>query len=339
MARPPTRNKQVYFLGAGFSRAAGLPNTAELLTQVHALAATHTSWGVSKKIDERLEAAYAYFYPDRGTGFRPDVVDFFSVLTTYGAIDRGGLPDGFGDRALLADLRFAIAQILCQRTKALDEVSLRTASPDLDQMIQPGNVVITSNWDGVVERLCEARGVKLKLSGGPDNSHLLLLKLHGSVDWVKRADAKKAPVTKTTYASLAELMNSTRAHRLSVAGKQVLRVRVDRAGASWQRIKGAVKAPLMITMAPGKADALEPLLDIWEAAYRSLSGAAALHIVGYSIPPDDVEIRTLLRAGIVRGPTDARVVVRNPAPDVHVRARQLLERGLESDYRSVDRFG
>lgn len=158
MARPPTRNKQVYFLGAGFSRAAGLPNTAELLTEVDALAETHTAWGVSKDMSSRLAEAYKYFYPERGNGFRPDVVDFFSVLTTYAAIDRGGLPDGFGDSALLADLRFAIAQVLCQRTKALNEAQLRSAEPDLNEMIRPGNVIITSNWDGVVERLCEARG-------------------------------------------------------------------------------------------------------------------------------------------------------------------------------------
>jgi hypothetical protein len=38
MARAPDRNRESYFLGAGFSRSVGLPNTAELLTEVHALA-------------------------------------------------------------------------------------------------------------------------------------------------------------------------------------------------------------------------------------------------------------------------------------------------------------
>lgn len=180
--------------------------------------------------------------------------------------------------------------------------------------------------------------MKLKLSGLPNASYLLLLKLHGSVDWVERGATKK-PHTQVNYAALGELTNSARAHRLSIAGKSVLRVRLDRPGAAWQTIKGASKAPLMITMASGKADSLQPLLDIWESAYRGISAAKNLHIIGYSMPANDVEIRTLLRAGVVRGPKDAGIVVRNPAPDVHVRPRQLLDRGLESDYRSVDRFG
>jgi hypothetical protein len=54
------------------------------------------------------------------------------------------------------------------------------------------------------------------------------------------------------------------------------------------------------------------------------------------MPPDDIEIRTLLRAGIQRGSGPKKIVVKNPAPDVHDRLRQYLERNIESDYRPVD---
>jgi len=74
----PQRTRAVYFLGAGFSRALDLPNTAELLTEVHKLALSQ-----NLAIDRKLKDAYKFFYPEESPSFVPDVVDFFSVLRAY----------------------------------------------------------------------------------------------------------------------------------------------------------------------------------------------------------------------------------------------------------------
>ena len=96
MARSPNRVREIFFLGAGFGKAANLPNTAELLLEAHALSGSSTHWGVARKIGERLDNAYDYFYPDHADLFRPDVPDFFNVLSTYAEIAAEGLPQGFG---------------------------------------------------------------------------------------------------------------------------------------------------------------------------------------------------------------------------------------------------
>lgn len=335
MARPPDRKREVYFLGAGFSCAAGLPNTAALLAAVHALAQANVAWGISKNIESRLEDAYAFFYPDKGDGFRPEVVDFFSVLTAYNQIDRTGLPDGFPDRELLADLRFAIVHVLCEALRNLDDVVLAADHDLLDRMVQPGNVVITTNWDNLVERIAAARFVRYRLCGLPNDSELLVLKLHGSIDWLRPAAAKK-PVGRVAYADLTELAGSSRARKSSPTGASpVLRTRITNPGATWRTIKGAATDPFMLTMTPGKADALGPVLELWEHAYRSVSAADTLEIIGYSMPEDDIEIRTILRAGVLRGPANPVITVRNPAPDVHARVRELILRDVDSDYMPV----
>jgi hypothetical protein len=59
MARVPDRIRDTYFLGAGFSRSLNLPNTAELLSEVHRLARER---GLA--IDKHLREAYRYFYPE-----------------------------------------------------------------------------------------------------------------------------------------------------------------------------------------------------------------------------------------------------------------------------------
>jgi hypothetical protein len=335
VARPPDRKRTVFFLGAGFSCAAGLPNTAALLASVHALAKDIPAWGVSKNIERRLQDAYAYFYPDKGTGFRPEVVDFFSVLTAYSQIDRTGMPGGFPDRELLADLRFAIVHVLCEGLRQAEPSKLAAAHELLDRMVAPGNVVITTNWDSLVERAAEARGVAYRLSGQATDSELLVLKLHGSIDWLRPSDAKKA-VGRVAYAQLTELCGSARGHRSTpTTASDVLRTRIDSAGATWRTIKGATADPFMVTMTPGKADALGPVLTLWEQAYRAISGAASLELIGYSMPADDIEIRTILRAGVLRGPTNPMITVRNPAPDVHARVRDLILREVDSDYLPV----
>jgi hypothetical protein len=91
----------------------------------------------------------------------------------------------------------------------------------------------------------------------------------------------------------------------------------------------------MVTMARGKAGDLGPLQDIWRDAYGALSRASHLEIVGYSLPSDDIEIRTLLRAAILRGDGPRRLVSRNPAPDVHERVWRFLSRGAEPNYQGI----
>jgi hypothetical protein len=65
--------------------------------------------------------------------------------------------------------------------------------------------------------------------------------------------------------------------------------------------------PHMVTMARGKAGELAPWTGSGEMPMRPLTRAKTLEIVGYSMPDDDVEIRTLLRAGLERGTQNAKV--------------------------------
>ncbi len=335
MTRAPDRRWDVYFLGAGFGCAGGLPNTAALLDRVHDLASAKPAWGVSKDLEARLDDAYGFFYPDKGSGFRPEVVDFFSVLSAYLQIDQGGLPEGFPDRPLLADLRFAIVHVLCDRLRLLDDADMRAGHDLVDQMVQPGRVIITTNWDTLPERLAESRGIPYRLSGPPKDAELTILKLHGSIDWLQPPHAKK-PVGTIAYASISDLCASQRARRATLNdATPVIRTRVANAGALWRTIKGAASDPLMLTMTPGKADALGPLLPLWGNAYRALSAAASINVIGYSMPTDDIEIRTLIRAGVLRGEVDPQITVLNPAPDAHTRFRELISREIESEYRPV----
>src|SRR6266545_8264892 len=99
---------------------------------------------------------------------------------------------------------------------------------------------------------------------------------------------------------------------------------------SWQFIKARTDRPHMIMMAQGKTIDLEPIQSMWDDAYTALCAAKEVAIIGYSLPHDDVEIRTLLRAGVSRGRAEPRVMVLNPETGVHVRVRTYDSRSALS---------
>lgn len=339
MARTPARTSDVYFVGAGLASAFGVPNTQQLLDSVHALAETNPYWSTTTAIGERLEAAYEYFYPIQGSfdsGFRPNVVDFFSVLKTYESVSQG-LPGRLeGTRDLMRDLRRALANVLVNHLREAD-ATLQRSQPALNEILTPGNLVVTSNWDFLLERYAQHHRIPLRHSIQEPGEEVTLLKLHGSIDWCMRSECRRQRRVEE-YRTLRERMFGPRPYiiRPTAADETVRITALENWSQAWSRIKSRATEPLMITMALGKAADLDALRPIWRDAYSAISRARTLRVVGYSLPDDDLEIRTLLVAGIERaGSGNVDVIVRNPSPEVHDRFRQAVTRNMYSEYKPV----
>jgi hypothetical protein len=331
----------VYFVGAGLSSAFRLPNTPALITEAIAFAGTaRGTWLRQEDFSGKLDRAFKFFYPDaRHRGFQPDVVDFFSSLRTYLDVGAGLVGTGFGDAPdLYRLLRRAIAHLLVDRVRQIDQAKLAD-HPFLTEMVRPGNIIVTSNWDFLIEHFAQLNSIPLRLSSRTRHfpeTEVALLKLHGSIDWCQ-VHATSPEYPEDDYATIKELQFAprTRRHSLPEENDDLVRIRALPISNAWQRLRSRASEPYMVTMATGKADDLGPLREVWRDAYRALSRAERLEIVGYSMPPDDVEIRTILRTGIQRGSESPAVIVRNPAPDVHVRARVYLDHRARSDYLPI----
>jgi hypothetical protein len=316
----------------------GMPNTAALITDVRTELAKH-AWRHSSNLDSELRETFEAFYPD-GTdnGFTPDAVDFFSTLRSYVEIC-AGYPGSVPETAeFFRKLKFGIAHLLVQRLKEKNS-ALGATSEYLDQIVQPGNIVVTSNWDFGIERYADLHGVPVRWRGHGENE-LVILKLHGSIDWLLGKDMRDG-FGVDDFAMLNEQAFGKKYTPTLPSKKKredlVVRTRaLENWGDAWRRISSRSVEPYIVTMARGKAGDLGPLLEIWKDAYEALSRAERLEIVGYSMPDDDVEIRTLLRAAVRRGGGPAEIVVRNPSPDVHVRVRRFLRQEVNSNYYPVD---
>jgi hypothetical protein len=322
-----------------------MPNTAALITDVQT-ELRRGPWRHSGQLKDLLDQAFSAFYPDGDDqGFTPEVVDFFSSLRSY--IDicsgyRGGLPN---TPELFRKLKFGIAQLLTRKLREKD-YRLRSGSKYLDRVVQPGNIVVTSNWDVGIERCAWLKGVPIRFTGHRE-SELVILKLHGSIDWTSEEAMRGDTYADSEYAVLSEkVLDPETPGRRSY--RRVLPSGDDRAGevfriraledwnSAWSTISSRTREPYIVTMARSKAGDLGPLAEVWQDAYEALSRAQRVEIVGYSMPDDDIEIRTLLRAAVRRGSGPGEVVVRNPSPDVHVRIRRFLRRAVQSNYLPVD---
>lgn len=329
----PRRDRTVYFAGAGLSCAFGLPNTAALLRDI-AVAAKSSPRGPSP---DDLREAFAALYPDgRKKEFLPETVDFFSVLQAYIDIGAPGLA---GVRLrdaneLRRELKMAIVRLLIGRHREAERASRLASNAYLDRVVREGSVVITTNWDVMIERYAAEKGVHVRRSGEPGESYLLLLKLHGSIDWTTWGTARHRD-DEADFALLREF-RMRMCPTTATDENDIVRVRaIENWSRSWQQLASRLTEPFLITMYHGKGVELSSLSTIWGDAYNALSRAKELSIVGYSLPADDLEIRTLLRAGLTRGQQRVKVIVKNPSPDVHGRVRQHIDSAAESDYASV----
>jgi YD repeat-containing protein len=245
------------------------------------------------------------------------------------------------DKADRRRLKFGIANLLVKRLKEADP-RLAFGSDYLKEVVQPGNIVVTSNWDFGIEHYARLCGVPVRWRGrGTRTGELVVLKLHGAIDWTLGSEAQIGRFGALEFSPLSEQAFGP-GYRVSLPSSKerelsVLRIKaLEEWGSAWRRISSRTREPYIVTMARGKTGELGPLREIWRDAYEALSRAQRLEIVGYSLPDDDVEIRTMLRAAVRRGKGPEEIIVRNPAPDVHVRFRRFLRRKVESNYLPVD---
>lgn len=212
-------------------------------------------------------------------------------------------------------------------------------------------MVVTSNWDSIIETVASELSLGVRFEWPRSKTgvrrpelrrmELLVLKIHGSVDWgfLKDRRLKSGSVDKH-YASLSTPVGGQSPGKPGRRPADTpLRFRVLEGSRAASTLLG-FEVPLMATMAFGKHPVIDALMGIWDDAYWCLSRAEKLDIVGYSFPTDDLELRTLLRttsrkAGGAELDSGLTVRVCNPSPEAHERARSFLGSDIRSDYRGT----
>ena len=324
---------RVLLLGAGASRSADYPLAGDLLPSIE------TEAGASGSVQLRQAWSKWREFVDRQEGFlrlivenpNPEITLSFldlceaaveshddeqlqriaailrSESTSHAATgaeywdteSRKALRDAAGARErLLECLRHYFEFRHCKDVDAARYDSRSYLRRLLDRL-KPGDVVVTLNWDTLVERtLLEAGrwnpmngyGFKKKLcvgiapseSGGrlkyarPSASEITVLKLHGSVGWYSKAGA--------LYFNHPMYLQC-----LALPGHLPL---VD----PKQPSSGSGPPEGAVLAYPSFLKRLETpeIQDVWQHASRALQSASSVECWGYSLPESDTAVRTLL---------------------------------------------
>ncbi len=309
---------RIFVLGAGFSCPAGLPTAIELWQEI--LEKAKTLWGRAAKFHEDLEAYINYCRECDGLEIAADEVnfeDFMKYLDIEHFLGVRGSDtwseDGNEGTIVTKTL---IGQILAQKINKLTKI------PDLylefARRLEPDDVVITFNYDTLLEsaldkvgkpyRLFPYRYKRIHEYGGEtamDCDEVILLKMHGSIDWFDRSlfdrhearceELKAPPPEDIIFSNGAELglvpLADGPRHDDDPL-KSVYRARNLRA--LYSRDLMFFATPKMLPPSASKIVYSTKMHDFWSGAGKAGPLNFGMSIIGFSMPPQDDYIRQII---------------------------------------------
>ena len=311
---------RILILGAGFSRPAGLPLGSELFGAVReSIGRMHGPQAIESEITRYKR----YVYATEGTELTEDSIDFekflgFLDVEHFLRFDGG---DRLTDEASASQfmVRRAISEVLHQRTPVTPRDVYRAFVGKLDT----SDWVLTFNYDTVLESALEAEGIPYRLfphrfsrihwgHNEVDSSkeEVVVLKLHGSIDWFDRtvydskAEARNTcpvayedrdPVFGTSRVVEPVQITEGPRHRDDYL-QRIYRVRdleVLVQSDGW-REQFWDCCPLILPPSETKLLSAWPLRDLWSGIHRTGEFNLSICVVGYSLPAYDEYARQAL---------------------------------------------
>ncbi len=313
---------RLFFLGAGFSRSAGLPLASELLNLV--VDEIHRHFPAATKLDKSLERYKRYAADTTGGETEPvDIEQFCAFLDHEHILGlRGGdtwSEDGNEDQLML---RWGVGAVLHHVTPAVADLPVQYVQ--FAEQLRPMDCVVTFNYDRILENTLDAVGVPYRrfpyryaacydMHSEVDNERssqeVLILKVHGSIDWIDRsgyddnlrilarsnADAfhrrRNLVFGDTPITSHRPLVEGPRPENDPLASVMVISD-LDayyRNLNVWHHAAPLILAPSAVKLLYGA-----PVRALWAGVPQGVYALAGLSIVGYSLPPTDPHARQIL---------------------------------------------
>jgi hypothetical protein len=334
---------RLFLLGAGFSKAAGLPLAAELLPLVRRVAEVYFRSDGYSHIENAIEQ-YGAYVDDVDPGRPFDLEEFAAWLDWEHVLRLKGTDtfSEYGNEAGL-QLRWAIGKVLDDATPAV----IPPVYLDFARELTTSDRVLTLNYDLLLERALEAVGLPYRrfptrysevyeshAVGDTDQpEELVISKLHGSIDWtyVTGRDA---------HVGLHPLVEGPRfpddpLMRVAVIARDGLSDYYASPGNWWRH-------PLLL-MPPSRAKPLaaSELVPLWDGVGLYSYMLGGFTIIGCSLPPGDPYVVQLVHhiatdyvAGRKRG---GNVWPQRRLKVVDLRAESHAVAEFETRFRFMDR--
>lgn len=309
---------RIFVLGAGFSKPAGLPLASELYGEVKsAIEARH---GKETKFQRDLENYIEYRRACDGITIDESNIDLEELMSFLDIEHFLGLrgSDTWSEEGNESQLmiRKAIGEVIHLRTPEANNL------PDeyyrFAESLSPHDIVITFNYDIILERALEYVGKPYRLfqhrykeigeysnTVDSEKDEVIVLKLHGSVDWFNNKQFLSIKESHESQGSTRIPIHSvfddpTRYEAVSIVDgprstdDPLLHIhRIRDADAYYQGDRG-FNAPFLLSPSYVKFVYAPPLLDFWHGLGRAGGYNLGISIIGFSLPEHDEYIRQIL---------------------------------------------
>lgn len=301
------KRNRVFILGAGFSAGADIPLTEELLA------------GAMRKFSVECPGIYSRVenYAKESLGSMGDDLDLsrvsFSELCTflefielreYGGGERWCENGG---REKLA-LRFYLAKTIVERTpsaKVIPQLYI-----DFAAQLHERDIVISLNWDGLLEVALEAVG-KTYTYNFSDEKAIKLCKLHGSVNWrLGEPNQRGKPVNTQGWQSLE--------FTKGMMTREIYHSPALLEFASWQHYMplGEID-PFLVLPGYGKAFDVRANAVLWYKPEFAFAMTHDVYIIGLGLAHDDFFVRSFFLSNLPHisafsGVDGRRIFIINP---------------------------
>jgi len=161
------------------------------------------------------------------------------------------------------------------------------------------------------------------LGEDPENVHVELLKLHGSVNWAQCNKCKKVMIK--------ELGNATSG--VIERNGDIARLRPSRVIGSIHCQGAEREQPFIVPPTWNKSEHYAAISPVWRRAAERLGQAENIFVIGYSLPQTDQFFRYLYALGTMGPSRIQRFYVFNPDRAVDERYQQLLGPIAKERYR------
>lgn len=312
---------RIFVLGAGFSRSAGLPLAGELWAEIFHRARALT--GRASKLMDDVEDYLKYRKRCDGLELTAEQMDFEDFLAFLDVEHRLGLrgsdtwsEDGNEGQVVVKSLIGRILTERCPAANSVPSLYLRFAS-----LLRPDDVVLSFNYDVLLERALDAIGKPYRLfpdryesvseySGAVDNSkdEVVILKVHGSIDWFDRAGYRRQeaefrrqgvphPPEHVVFSNIEALGVTPLTDGPRFANDPLREVhRVRDIGTLYAKDIMFRATPRLLSPSSAKLIYHDTMGDFWQGLGGAGSHNFGLAVIGYSLPDaDDYAHRVLYR--------------------------------------------
>ena len=317
------KKNRVFILGAGFSASAGVPLTAQLLHKAMNKFSSECN-GIFQRVDGYARESIE-FYEDGDLDY--EEIDFsglctfleFIELREYGGGERW---KNKGSREKLA-LKYYLAKTIAEYTPSQQDIPQLYI--DFASQLHERDVVISFNWDGLLENALTAVGKQYTYNWGEDKA-IKLCKLHGSVNWrLNEPNDLGTPVNTLGWSSLQftdGMMDVDIYHTPKLLNYN-----------TWKHYQPLREVePFLVLPGYGKAFDVRSNSVLWYKPEFAFAATHDVYIIGLSLAPDDFFIRSLFLSNLpfihsYSGVEGRKIFVINPDKKAEENYQFILSRG------------